>query len=161
MQSVSNLNDEREDGLADDVVIHRVDVYRFGGAGIAENQGFCCSPFLLQPSKAVGCFQFFSVTTVHLLGRSDILLDLLPHDRGFRPSAEKRNLMLLNVMKQLSNRLDVFNTPAFVLAEVDRDVCSLMSKNSSTTTGTLNTIPSNTSLRPIFRFRNIAAPPHE
>jgi hypothetical protein len=30
--------------------------------------------------------------------------------------------MLLNVMKQVSNRIDVLDTSAFVLAEVNRDV---------------------------------------
>lgn len=60
--------------------------------------------------------------TIHLLDRSKIFLDLLLQARGFSRSVEKRDLMLLHVMEQLSNRLDVFDTPAFVLAEVDRDV---------------------------------------
>ena len=33
--------------------------------------------------------------------------------------------MFLDVIEQLSNRFDVFDTPAFVLAEVDRDVLLL------------------------------------
>jgi hypothetical protein len=82
-------------------------------------------PFLRQSSKAVGCFKFFSVTTIHLLGRWNILLDQPLQGRGFSRSAEKRDLLLLDVLEQLSNRLDVFDTPAFVLAEVDRDVLFL------------------------------------
>lgn len=33
--------------------------------------------------------------------------------------------MLLNVMERLSNRLDVFDALAFLLAELDRDVVLL------------------------------------
>jgi hypothetical protein len=45
--------------------------------------------------------------------------------KGFSRCAEKRHLMLQDVIGQLSNRLDVLDTPAFVLAEVDRDVLFL------------------------------------
>jgi len=47
----------------------------------------------------VGRFKFFSVTSIHLLGRSDILLDLILQGRGFSRSVEKRDLMLLDVME--------------------------------------------------------------
>ncbi len=61
----------------------------------------------------MGCFQFFPVTTIHLLGRSNTLLDLLLQDGRFSRSVEKRDLMPLDIMEQLSNRLDVFNTTPF------------------------------------------------
>jgi hypothetical protein len=80
------------------------------------------SPFLRQSSKTGGRFKFISVTSVHLLDRSKILLDLLLQGRGFSRSVEKRDLMLLHVMEQLSNRLNVFDTLAFLLAKLDRDV---------------------------------------
>ena len=73
----------------------------------------------------MGRLKLFSVSTIHLLGRSNILQDLPLHGKGFSRSAEKRHLMLLDVIEQLSNRFDVFDTPAFVLAEVDRDVLLL------------------------------------
>ena len=41
IRGVSDLDDEREDCLADDVVVHLVDVFRLGGPGIAKDQGFC------------------------------------------------------------------------------------------------------------------------
>ena len=73
----------------------------------------------------MGCFKFLSVTTFDLLSRSNILQDLLIRSRGFSRFAQKRDLMLLDVMEQLPNRLDVFGHPAFVLAEVDLDVLLL------------------------------------
>ena len=73
----------------------------------------------------MGCFKSFSVTTFYLLSRSNILQDLPLRTRGFSRFAKKRDLMLPDVIEQLSNRLDVFGTPAFVLAEVDRDVLLL------------------------------------
>jgi hypothetical protein len=73
----------------------------------------------------MGCFKFFSVKTFQLLSRSNILQDLLHRSRGFSRFAKKRDMMLLDVKEQLSNRLDVFGPPAFVLAEVDRDVLLL------------------------------------
>lgn len=41
IRGVPDLDDEREDCLADDVAVHRVDVFRLGGPGIAKDQGFC------------------------------------------------------------------------------------------------------------------------
>lgn len=73
----------------------------------------------------MGRLKFFSVTIIHLLSRSSILLDLLLQRRGFSRSVGKRDLMLLNVMERLSNRLDVFDALAFLLAELDRDVVLL------------------------------------
>jgi hypothetical protein len=40
LRGVSDLDEMRENCLADKVVVHRVDAFRFGGAGIAKNQGF-------------------------------------------------------------------------------------------------------------------------
>ena len=37
IRGVSDLDDAREDCLADDVVVYRVDVFRFGRAGIVKN----------------------------------------------------------------------------------------------------------------------------
>lgn len=68
----------------------------------------------------MGCFKFFSVTTIHIQSRSNTLQGLPLRSRGFSRFAKKRDLMLLDVIEQLSNRLDVFGPPAFVLAEVDR-----------------------------------------
>ena len=73
----------------------------------------------------MGSFKFFSVTTIHLLSRSNTLQDLPLRRRGISRFAKNRDLMFLDVIEQSSNRLDLFGTPAFVLAEVDRDVLLL------------------------------------